>query len=162
MPASVLRLRVPAVAFAITFAAMCLVMLLVGSLAHAGVDPADAAGAASAAGAAAVASLAAAVPPELPQTAKDAGIFLAIATGLGVLLRFALIPLFKYGGIFKGLPLAVQHLIIGGLSFLAGAAESYGKGFGLVAALTAGGLAYAASQSAYGATANAIEFRSPG
>ena len=165
MPASVLRLRIPAVAFAITFAAMCLVMLLVGSLAHAGVDPADAAGAASAAGAAAVASLAQPAPVDLSQSVHQMGWLTAIAASLGLFLRAVAIPVFKsviLGAFFSKVPLPIQHLIVAILSAASGGLVAYGMGQGFFAALSAAFTAFGTSQFSYGLTAPLFEKRDVG
>ena len=135
-----------------SFALVALATFAFAILAHAGIDPADA-GAAAAAGAALAAS------PELPASAHDAGVFIGIAAALGSVLRFAVIPLLRRFGLFTGLSLLVQHLILGILSALCGAAEAYGQGHGVIAAITAAGLAYAASQATFGTTAGALEFR---
>jgi hypothetical protein len=149
---------------------------VVAVVAHAAVtvDPADitishvaapsadhiAPGAASAAGA--IAANATLSSPEVPQTAKDAGVFLGIAAALGVFLRVVAIPLLKLAGFFKAVPLPIQHVLIGILSAICGGCEAYGMGHGLIAALTAGAAAYAASQASYGLTAQLFEQRAPG
>jgi hypothetical protein len=155
MPA-VIRRNAPRFA---SFALVALATFAFAVLAHAGVDPADA-GAAAAAGAA----LASAPVPELPANAHDASVFIGIAASLGVVLRVVVIPLLKsslFGAFFSKVPLLMQHLILGVLSALCGAAQAYGQGQGVIAAITAAGLAYAASQASFGATANIVEFRAP-
>lgn len=144
-------IRIRASHLVILFATFLFTALLMGA-AHAG-DTASAVGSIAATAAEAVS------PPA--KAAVAPGLFLGVAAAIGLALRVVIVPLLRTFGAFSGLPLPVQHLIIGAISALAGGLTAYGANGEFVDAVIAGITVYGSSQAAYGLTAPLFEQKKP-